>query len=109
MGHSKSNISGIEILFLILLKFGGAVDTIETSNNPDFHPNRTTPSFLAPSQSLSFFVKIVNNLLEYLGNHKSQKVDPGLILKKIRRKIDWLYQLLDYKIISLFCANEYFC
>ena len=34
-----------------MIKFGGAVGTIETSNNPEIHPNRTTPSFLTPFQS----------------------------------------------------------
>ena len=45
-----------------MLKFGGAVGTIETSNNPDIHSNWTTSSFLALFQSLSIFVKIVKTL-----------------------------------------------
>ena len=41
MGHFTSNVSGIKSTFLIMLKFGGAVSTIKTSKNTDFHPNRT--------------------------------------------------------------------
>ena len=65
MDHSISTVhEKVQIWKLpspILLKFGRAVDTIKTCKNPEFHPNRTTPSIFVPPQKIDFLAIFERN------------------------------------------------